>query len=296
MEIHLLKSFVAVAEEENLTRAATRLFSSQPAVSAHIKGLEDELGVKLFDRAAKGMVLTANGVHLLEKAERILSNLGEMNDLARELQSNPSGVLRVGINVDGSVLKLEEIASAFSEKYPSMSLEFVSGASGVIQRAIANGDLDIGFVEEAIDTPQYQILPIGDSIVVVVGAPEMAQQFETKSWEEMKDLPWLFNTPECSYHHLMERVSKAHGIEINKKYIIDHDVTSLQFVLKGAAISLFSKDLILEFINSGQLIVWKGWSGTLSRSLVCLSKRSKERAIHTFFELTQLNHQFSKQK
>ena len=66
MELYQLRSFAAVAEENHLTRAAERLHLSQPAVSGHIKALEGELGVRLFERASTGMELTAAGKELLE--------------------------------------------------------------------------------------------------------------------------------------------------------------------------------------------------------------------------------------
>ena len=75
MEIYQLKTFVAVAAEGNLTRAADRVFTSPPAVSAQLKALEDELGVRLFDRNSRGMSLTSAGEQLLHEAQRDL--LGE---------------------------------------------------------------------------------------------------------------------------------------------------------------------------------------------------------------------------
>ena len=72
MELHQLRTFVAVAEEGHLTRAAERMFVSQPAVSSHVKALEAELGVALFDRTPKGMRLTREGERLLGRARRIV--------------------------------------------------------------------------------------------------------------------------------------------------------------------------------------------------------------------------------
>jgi len=75
MELYQLRSFVTVAELGQLTRAAERLHVSQPALSAQIKSLEDELGTVLFERGAGGMALTPAGRHLLPQAERVLRSL-----------------------------------------------------------------------------------------------------------------------------------------------------------------------------------------------------------------------------
>ena len=74
MDLHHLRTFVAVAEENHLTRAAERLFVSQPAVSSHIKALEGELGVVLFHRTPKGMILSREGEKLLGRVRRILDD------------------------------------------------------------------------------------------------------------------------------------------------------------------------------------------------------------------------------
>ena len=73
MELYQLRSFAAVAELAHLTRAAEKLHISQPAVSAQIKALEDELGVILFERTPQGMLLTAAGRKLLPEAEKVVA-------------------------------------------------------------------------------------------------------------------------------------------------------------------------------------------------------------------------------
>ena len=98
MELYQLKTFVMVAAEENLTRASERLYTSQPAVSAHIKALEEELGVALFIRSKKGMQLTKEGQLLLPKALEILDSAGDLLNQARRLQGKPIGNTRIAVS------------------------------------------------------------------------------------------------------------------------------------------------------------------------------------------------------
>jgi DNA-binding transcriptional LysR family regulator len=86
VEYYHLRTFVAVAEEEHLTRAAERLCASLPAVSAHIRGLEDELGVVLFSRTSRGMRLTAEGRALLVEARQALAGVDAVLARAGELR------------------------------------------------------------------------------------------------------------------------------------------------------------------------------------------------------------------
>ncbi|HWF62794.1 MAG TPA: LysR family transcriptional regulator [Nitrospira sp.] len=91
MEIYQLRTFVTVARERSITRASELLFLSQPAVSAHIKTLEDELGLVLFDRTPRGMSLTGHGTKLLEKAEQMLTLHRDLMDEARRIKVGVSG-------------------------------------------------------------------------------------------------------------------------------------------------------------------------------------------------------------
>ena len=95
MELYQLRTFVAVAEEGHLTRAAEKLFISQPAVSAHVKALEEELGVALFLRSARGMQLTREGAALKAQAEAALKSVGELLSQARALRQGRRRTKRV---------------------------------------------------------------------------------------------------------------------------------------------------------------------------------------------------------
>src|SRR5687768_6022630 len=98
MELYQLRTFLTVAEEGNLTRAAEKLFTSQPAVSAQVKALEDELGMRLFERKSKGMQLTQAGKALCEQARRVVNAARDFKHSADGLRGAVSGELVVGLN------------------------------------------------------------------------------------------------------------------------------------------------------------------------------------------------------
>lgn len=105
MEIHQLRTYVTVAREGHLTRASELLNLSQPALSAHIKSLEDELGVILFERTPKGMKLTPPGQLLLNQAENALSAFTGMFTQAKILKNEVSGSVKIGTFGDGTIPK-----------------------------------------------------------------------------------------------------------------------------------------------------------------------------------------------
>lgn len=284
MELYQLKSFVAVAEEGNLTRAAMRLFSSQPSVSAHIKSLEDELGILLFDRTARGMQITPDGESLLERAYAILKETTELNNLARNLQSSPSGKLAIGVNSGSDLIPLETIASALHHECPKLQLEFTHGGSGDIMKGLLTSELDVGFFEGFVDSPKLISATFAQNHVIVIGSPAYAKNFETENWADLAELPWAFNSHGCSYHQVAVRVAKAHDIEFNKRFVIDCENASLKFVRAGSAISIMDERLVQEDLATGKLVAWKHFREPLAHNLGCLGSRYHERSIQAFFQ------------
>src|SRR3954469_5488715 len=120
MELYQLRSFAAVAELGHLTRAAERLHISQPAVSAQIKALEDELGVTLFDRVSSGMQLTSAGRHLLPAVEKVLDAATALRSRARALQGEVVGRMRVGTVSDPEFTRVGELLAQAVEAHPML--------------------------------------------------------------------------------------------------------------------------------------------------------------------------------
>ncbi len=125
MEIYQLKSFIAISETHNLTRAARLLNISQSAMSSQIKALEEELGVKLFTRQAKGMLLTSKGGQLLKEAQKIVFYSKKMTRKAIDLQDDFSGELNIGINTDPGFLQISDISKRISNSMPGLNLSFI---------------------------------------------------------------------------------------------------------------------------------------------------------------------------
>ena len=105
MELYHLKTFLAVAELGHLTQAAERRCISQPAVSAHVKALEAELGLTLFDRTPRGMVLTADGIALCDPARAVLEAVDALGREAAARREEVAGVVRIGLNTDAGFLR-----------------------------------------------------------------------------------------------------------------------------------------------------------------------------------------------
>ncbi len=141
MELYQLKTFAAVAEERHLTRAAERVHLSQPAVSGHIKALETELGVRLFERSSTGMELTAAGGELLEHARRVLLAADDVKRAAQQMQGDIAGMLRVGTVADPESNRLGELLALARDTHPRLKLELHHAMSGAALAGVQGGEL-----------------------------------------------------------------------------------------------------------------------------------------------------------
>ena len=160
MEIRTLRYFLAVARDENMTRAAESLHIAQPSLSKQMLELEKELGKPLLIRGKRKLTLTADGALLRKRAGEILS-------LMEKTQAEvSSGAAEIGgrIAVGGSPPeKLLRAAAALREKHPAVQFDFyASDATDVIER-LDHGSLDFAVLLEPVDAVKYEYLSLGDS-------------------------------------------------------------------------------------------------------------------------------------
>src|SRR5690349_16907111 len=127
VELRQLRSFVVVAEEGNVGRAAARLYISQPALSRQMQGLEQELGVMLLTRVPRGVELTDVGREVLEKARTVLAATEEILRISRP--DEPSGRLLLGLSVAGLGQHWSGLAEAFAADHPRVDVEIHSALS-----------------------------------------------------------------------------------------------------------------------------------------------------------------------
>src|SRR5918994_174930 len=149
MDLRQLSSFVAVAEEGQFTRAATRVSVAQPAVSAQIRRLERELGEALFHRERRAVSLTGAGEALLPHARAALAAAERGRDEIASLRGMLHGRLRVG--VAGPVdHRFAEALGDFHRAHPAVEIAFTQRHNEPLLEAVANGDIDAAIVGEGV--------------------------------------------------------------------------------------------------------------------------------------------------
>jgi DNA-binding transcriptional LysR family regulator len=160
MELRVLNYFLAIAREENITKAAQSLHVTQPTLSRQIAQLEEELGVKLFIRSNHNIILTEDGMILKRRAQEILSlaDLTKRDFLHKE--GALTGEIAIGSGEFQTTRFLSQLIASFREKHPLVRYEIYSGNADNIRDYIERGFLDLGLMLEPIDIRKYDFIPM----------------------------------------------------------------------------------------------------------------------------------------
>lgn len=171
MDFPRLWVFRAVARHLNFSRAADELHLSQPAVSKHIRQLETELGVQLFQRLGNRVELTEAGRLLADYAQRVSMLTEEVRRVIEELKGLQRGHLRIGASTTPGLYMLPEMLARFQKKYPAIEATLTITNSADITRRVLSSEIDLGFVGAPVESPGLQVRPFAeDEIVLIVPA------------------------------------------------------------------------------------------------------------------------------
>jgi DNA-binding transcriptional LysR family regulator len=164
-----LRVFRIVAEELSFTRAAERLFLTQPAVTMQIKNLEEDLGLRLFDRTGQKIALTAAGRLLYRYARRIAGLCAEAEQKLAALKGETRGELALGASTTIAQYLLPRLAADFLAAFPAIQLSILSGNTADVVAALVEGRIGLGLIEGPPGRSDVKCEPfVKDEIVLVV--------------------------------------------------------------------------------------------------------------------------------
>jgi DNA-binding transcriptional LysR family regulator len=168
MELRHLHYFVTVAEERSITRAAERLWIAQPGLSAQIRRLEAELGVKLLDRHARGVDLTDAGRIFLERARAALAAADEARAMGRDLEAGVAGSVRLGIATEAPPRIAPSLIGSFARDHADVEVTVFESYSGTLLRDLRDGRLDAVIAPSFFESAELRSLRLGSEPWVVV--------------------------------------------------------------------------------------------------------------------------------
>ena len=255
MELYQLKTFVAVAEEGNLTKAAERIYASQPAVSGHIKALEEELGLPLFVRTPRGMQLTEAGKGLKVKADAILQAAADMVNQAKSYRKELTGTLCIALNTDPDFLRVTGLIDVMSQTHPKVRLKVQQSDSWTILKDVRDRRVDGGFT--FLDNHYAEVTPVRlrDIPIRVVAPATWAARVEGKSIDQLAAMPWIKPNTECPFMRIIEAVLKDSGIVLGDYIEVDTEDVIRQLVAAGKGLSLLKEHDADAMVAAGTAVI-----------------------------------------
>lgn len=189
MEIRVLKYFLTVVREENISRAAELLHVTQPTLSRQISQLEEEIGTQLFIRG-KHLLLTEAGILLRRRAEEVVELIEKIENEFEE-QREVCGTVSIGSGGLISSWQLPGIMESFKQQYPNVQYELYTNNADYIKERLDRGLLDFGLLLEPIDVSKYDFIRMKKKekwgVLMPAGCPLAAREFITK--ENIRELP-----------------------------------------------------------------------------------------------------------
>ncbi len=277
MELNQLRIFLAVAEEGNVSRASQRLFLSQPSVSAHVKALEEELGVALFARTPRGMDITPAGERLLARARRMLGEAADLLAEARQLSGlAEAGAFRLGFNTDPSFLRVDRIVRYAHERLPGMELEICKSNSGTIREDLESGLLDAGYIYGLSRHASVYCEVLHTARLVFVAPAAWRDKVLEPGLENLARLPWLWTPSHCPYNaRIMEHCAR-HGVRPQISVTVDDEDALMALVAAEKGVCALREDRAARACQEGYAVPCRAGELELEVSLAWLKRRSAE--------------------
>lgn len=158
MELRTLRYFLAVAQEENITRAAELLHITQPTLSRQMMDLEKELGAALMLRGKNGLSLTDDGLFFRQRAEEIVELADRLEQAFIEKNTDISGVISIGATEAIGSRLFAKLIKKFSDKYPMVRFDLYNEMADYIKDHMDKGLIDVGLLLEPVDTSKYDFV------------------------------------------------------------------------------------------------------------------------------------------
>ncbi|ADL06875.1 selenium metabolism-associated LysR family transcriptional regulator [Thermosediminibacter oceani] len=221
MNINLLKSFIAIAETQSLSRAAERLFVTQPALSQQIKQLENHFSVQLIERTNRGILLTEAGRILYDYASRIVSIYEDLEKNMEDFRASISGTLIVGASSIVGGYAVPCSIFIFKEKYPETNIKLKVGNRKYILEELRDGAIDVAIIEGEKPIGNFVSSEIAsDEMVVIAPNREPWNGKDTLSPEEFLSQPIIMREDGSGTRQMIEKCLMQAGIDKSRLNIV----------------------------------------------------------------------------
>jgi LysR family nitrogen assimilation transcriptional regulator len=281
MDLKQLHYFTHVADAGSFNRAAAQIQMTQPALSRQVSGLEEELGVLLFERHGRGISLTEAGALLRERAEAIFAHVAQVRDEITARADEPKGDLIFGVPAPLRTLLGSSIVEAYRRKYPAVRLRVHEATIPALRLMVANGQVDFSLIPSIEPTAEFHCRPLlSESLFLVSAAAAIAAPREHISIRDLADVSLIeFSSPN-SLRMMLERAATRSGVAITCALEVDGLDLMKEMVRMGLGHCVLPYSSIYREVQDGVVCVTPLADLTLDWVTIVHARRTMSVAAH----------------
>ncbi|WP_035724438.1 LysR family transcriptional regulator [Fodinicurvata fenggangensis] len=285
----LLKSFLILAEELNFRRTAERLAIDQSALSRRIKKLESLLDYKLLERTTRDVALTAAGQELCKGLTPVLTDYAHSVEAARRVAEGKTGRVRVAYMAFAATEMVPQTVARFQQQYPDIDLELRYIRTQGQKMALANDEIDLGYMIGPFDNAEYHSLQLADERLYVVTPKNHALlRKHTLSPRDLKDEKLVLGDMEewGEYRWKLEDVFSQHGMRLSPALEATNTLALIGLVAAGLGITIYPESL-LNFLGrrvEARPVVHPDFR---SKTVLVWKRSNRSRAVLNFVEVSR---------
>ena len=244
MEFKQFEYILMIDKEKSFSKAAKKLFISQPSLSQYVARLENQLGVSLFNRSTTPLTLTDQGEIFVATAASILKQLDDMKKNFDDFSNLKSGKLNIGLTPSKANAPLPEVLSVFREKYPGITVSITEGPSLALEDMLIKGMVDICMMNLPIANPNIDYDEINKEKIYIAAPPDFSLPNENKEdgfnkirFKDIAKMPFILLRPEQRLRQFSEQVFAKAGVKPNIFLETSSIETSLRLSAAGMGFS-----------------------------------------------------------
>ncbi|MBL1321561.1 MAG: LysR family transcriptional regulator [Methylophaga sp.] len=259
MDFNKVKTFVEVVDSGSITKAASRLFRTQQAISLQLKALEEELELTLFDRKGPRIVLTRQGEQLYKKFKSAFLQMESSVYSMKADKTSATGTIRLGLWMEQSTGYLPYIVTEFSKKFPKVKFEVLLGTDTDLEKALLNNKIDFGFYVFVRDKKLIETQAVLHRKLILVASNEyLLNRKHIKTIEDTLPLDLVdYSQDYASYVAWIRSNARALLSEAKKKIpvvTVNNDLALRELVRQGHGMGLLPEEIVREDLASGKII------------------------------------------
>lgn len=242
MELRHLRYFVAVAEELNFTRAAERLFTSQPSLSEQVRNLEEEVGAALLRRTKRKVELTDAGRVFLDEARTVLRQAEQALTRARQAAQQAAQTIRIGFVPCAEVMVFPHVLPELRLMFPNLNIVLHSLATGAQEAALLGGDIDIAFMRPPLQSTQLlREVVLTEPVLVFLHAQHPLAAMRRIAPAQLNGEPYVIADSDFSppLFRLTDEYLRQHQVARGHEHVVSNILLGVNLVSAGLGYALF---------------------------------------------------------